>query len=315
MVGGAGGCALCRTRTSRMARRKRAYALPVCPLALPHTGGGMTYLQDTSRRGQVRLPAADQLWVYLVGTGGTGSHLALALARLVWHARTRGIQVHLTLVDPDRVEAKNVGRQLFCPAEVGQNKAETLALRFNAAFGLSIRAVSRPVADLTLERKRSDQLLVLGAVDNHPARQDIHKLVTYYHAWWCDAGNEAVAGRVYIGNLDAGQMKQMGGLDAFGWCRALPLPGVHDPGLLQPPPESASSPDLSCADLTALDAQSLMVNQLIATVAAQYATDFVLHRRLKTYRTVVSLDPPTVVSAPITVMALANFGIRSESVS
>lgn len=268
----------------------------------------MTFLQDPSRRGQVRLPPTDEVWLYLVGTGGTGSHLALALARLAWHARTRGIRVHLTLVDPDRVEAKNVGRQLFCPAEVGQFKAETLALRFNAAFGLAIRAVPRPVADLTLERKRPDQLLVLGAVDHHRARQDIHQLVTHDHAWWCDAGNEAVAGRVYIGNMEAGQMAQTGGLDAFGWCRALPLPGVQEPGLLQPPRALASSPDVSCADLTAQDAQSLMINQLVATVVAQYATDFILHRRLTTYRTVVSLDPPTVVSVPITDAALASSG-------
>jgi PRTRC genetic system ThiF family protein len=257
----------------------------------------MSYIQDTSRRGQVRLPETEAVWVYLVGTGGTGSHLALSLARLAWHARTRGIQVHLTFIDPDRVEAKNVGRQLFCPAEIGQNKSETLALRFSAAFGLAIRAVPSPVAGLTLERKRSDQLLVLGAVDNHLGRQDIHRLVTSHNAWWCDAGNEAVAGRVYIGNLAAGQMVQTAGLDAFGWCRDLPLPSVQDPGLLEPPPTSSAY--LSCADLTAQDAQSLMVNQLMATVAAQYATDFVLHRRLTTYRTVVSLDPPTVVSMPI----------------
>lgn len=143
-------------------------------------------------------------------------------------------------------------------------------------------------------------------MDNHLARQGIHRLVTHHRAWWCDAGNEAVAGRVYIGNVGSEAMAHLPGLDAFGWCRGLPLPSVQDPGLLAPEPTIV--PTLSCADLTMQDAQSLMINQLMATVAAQYATDFVLHRRLTTYRTVVSLDPPTVISAPITEATLAMFG-------
>jgi PRTRC genetic system ThiF family protein len=264
---------------------------------------------DTSRRGQVRLPPTSEVWLYLVGTGGTGSYLAQSLARLAYQARTKGIQVHLTFIDPDRVEAKNVGRQLFCPAEVGQFKAETLALRFNAAFGLDIRAVPHPVEALSLKASgRAGQCLVMGAVDNHLARQAIHRLVTQHRVWWCDAGNEAVAGRVYMGNLVHGAMANTPGLDAFGWCQGLPLPSVQDPGLLEP--EAGSVPMLSCAELTMQDTQSLMINQLMATVAAQYATDFVLHRRLTTYRTVVSLDPPTVVSTPITDMALAHFSLR-----
>lgn len=271
----------------------------------------MTYVQDTSRRGQVQLAPADEVWVYLIGTGGTGSHLAPSLARLAYHARTKGIQVHLTLVDPDRVEAKNVGRQLFCPAEMGQYKAEALALRLNAAFGLAIQAIPRPVETVTLDLPSyvSERVLVVGAVDNHLARQAIHRLVTQHRTWWCDAGNEAVAGRVYIGNLEPAATVHAPELDAFGWCRGLPLPSVQDPDLLEPEaPEQPIPLPLSCADLVARDAQSLMMNQLMATVVAQYATDFVLHRRLTTYRTVVSLDPPTVVSFPITEASLATLG-------
>lgn len=268
---------------------------------------------DMSRRGQVRLAPADEVWLYLIGTGGTGSHLALSLARLAYHARAKGIGVHLTFVDPDRVEMKNVGRQLFCPAEVGQFKTETLALRLNAALGLAIRAIPRPVEALSLDAPvyASDRVLVLGAVDTHLARRGIHELVTRHRAWWCDAGNEATAGRVYIGNLGPAAMAHAPGLDAFGWCRGLPLPSVQEPDLLKPEArEQHFSPPLSCADLTMQDVQSLMVNQLMASIAAQYATDFVLHRRLTTYRTVVSLDPPTVVSLPITETGLA--GLRRD---
>ena len=56
-----------------------------------------------------------------------------------------------------------------------------------------------------------------------------------------------------------------------------------------------------------------MINQLMAAVAAQYATDFVLHRRLTTHCSVVSLDPPTMVSAPITEAALVTLGITAPT--
>lgn len=276
----------------------------------------MTFLGiDTSRRGQVFLPPTDAVWLYLVGTGGTGSYLAQSLARLAWHARAKGIQVFLTFIDPDRVEHKNVGRQLFCPAEVGMFKAETLALRFNAALGLAIRAVPRPIQaidSLDLPAGLSAQagrVLMLGAVDNHLARQSLSEIAHKYRVWWCDAGNEAVAGRVFIGNLTARDMQGATGLslDAFGWCRGLPLPSLQDPDLLHPEPAPPPTA-LSCADLTARDAQSLMINQMMASVMAQYATDFVLHRRLTSYRTVVSLDPPTMVSSLISDASLAALG-------
>ncbi len=49
--------------------------------------------------------------IMVVGAGGTGSTLALFLAGLAYHARQKGIQVELTLVDHDVVELKNCGRQ------------------------------------------------------------------------------------------------------------------------------------------------------------------------------------------------------------
>src|SRR5581483_4175527 len=61
------------------------------------------------------------LWI--VGCGGTGSHMADAVAQL-WIAtngmkRTPTPLKQMYLVDPDIVELKNVGRQRFCPADVG----------------------------------------------------------------------------------------------------------------------------------------------------------------------------------------------------
>jgi PRTRC genetic system ThiF family protein len=157
---------------------------------------------DPSRRGMVVFPATETFHLYLIGTGGTGSHLALALARLAWHARHFNKTVHLTFVDPDVVEEKNVGRQLFCPAEIGYSKAETLAMRFNAAFGLDIEAIPTTLLPSTFDPAGSypphdgyrHQSLIIGAVDNHIARRAIAATATAHRAWWLDMGNEQFSG-------------------------------------------------------------------------------------------------------------------------
>src|SRR5690606_18112586 len=83
---------------------------------------------------RVVLPSVAELTVMLVGADGTGSALAPALARLAYQLRGKGVTVKQLFVDPDTVETKNVGRQQFCPAEAGANKAECLAFRLNAAL-------------------------------------------------------------------------------------------------------------------------------------------------------------------------------------
>jgi tRNA A37 threonylcarbamoyladenosine dehydratase len=61
---------------------------------------------------RVLLGDVSRFRIMLVGCGGTGSSLALALAGLAYHAGQKGIQVELTLVDHDVVELKNCGRQM-----------------------------------------------------------------------------------------------------------------------------------------------------------------------------------------------------------
>ncbi|MCI0348369.1 MAG: ThiF family adenylyltransferase, partial [Acidobacteriales bacterium] len=77
--------------------------------------------------------------IVLVGVGGTGGHLARAIARILAHMQSLRMNVPaLTLIDPDTVEARNVSRQLYTPAEIGMNKAEATARRLSCALGLSI---------------------------------------------------------------------------------------------------------------------------------------------------------------------------------
>lgn len=238
--------------------------------------------------------------ITLVGVGGTGSHLAFALGRLAYHARRQGIQVRLTLVDHDRVEEQNVGRQLFCPAELGHLKALCLATRLNAALGLDVTAIPERF-DVTMlpglpGHYRHDLHLLIGAVDNHLARRDLAQAVTAYRGalWAIDAGNARSNGQVLIGNLaDPRQIR----FDELGLCTGLPSPYLQEPDLLASAIEETA---LSCGDLVLQDEQSLMINQAVAAVAAQYAYAAVIQRELRSFATYLNLEPPVASSRLIT---------------
>jgi len=250
--------------------------------------------------------------IMLVGVGGTGSALALSLGRLAYHARSKGMPIDLTFVDHDLVEAKNVGRQCFCPAEVGYNKAECLALRLNLALGLD--AVATPerfnsAMAQSWSSSRSGLFLLIGAVDNHLARRELAQTVDEGRGriWCLDIGNAQHNGQVLIGNmtdLDHIEFSEM------GLCSGLPSPYIQEPGLLEPDDGPMA---LSCADLTLREEQSLLVNQTAASIAAQYCHQFAVRRELAEFATYFNLQPPAAVRKPITAAHLVSFSNNPNS--
>lgn len=242
---------------------------------------------------RVVLEETDTFHVMLVGVGGNGSALGLALGRLAYHAKTLGKTVHLTFVDPDIVEEKNIGRQHFCPAEIGHNKAESLALRLNVAFGLGVTAVAD---SFTWEMTRgwgsdygsTQNRLLIGAVDNHLARRELATAVEFHQGrvWCLDMGNEYDSGQILIGNLthEAPKFSEM------GLCSGFPSPYVQEPDLLEPDP----MPTPSCAERASRGEQSLMVNTMAGAIAVRYCIQFILARRLVAKAINFSLKPFTV---------------------
>ena len=119
--------------------------------------------------------------ITVVGLGGTGAQIARSVARMVYDMK--GTRLHtpqIVLIDPDKVEHKNVGRQLYTEADVGQSKAHVLMRRFNMALGLDIIAIDQPVnAERHFERWGN---LIVGAVDNHLARRELRLAIEEFHA-------------------------------------------------------------------------------------------------------------------------------------
>lgn len=239
---------------------------------------------DITRHLRLNVGQPTRAELTLVGCGGTGSFLALHMARLAWHARREaGLALHLTFVDPDLVEEKNIGRQNFIPAEIGQPKARALATRYSLAFGLSIHYFVEALHPGHVNRQhryRDGWLhLIAGCVDNVAARNDIAEICDLWggRLWWLDCGNHDHAGQVALGNSTVETPE----ISPLGFCSALPLPSIQHPELVE-----GDTMPISCAD--AVD-QSLMINQAVAGWAAGYLYRLIVARDLDMYTTYFDL--------------------------
>lgn len=240
--------------------------------------------------------------ITLVGVGGTGSALAIDLARLVYHCRQQGFEVGLQLIDHDTVEEKNVGRQQFSPAEIRQNKALSMARRLNLWLGLDVVGLPEKfTADTNLFGREARRRVIVGAVDNWRARAEMAKLLKRANSrrddmWWIDAGNGEYTGQVLTGNRMGGEAS----VNVFGIATGIPAPGLQMPGLLKPEASTGSAAGPDCALAMIRDEQSLNINRLMAVYAAEQVTNIVLRMQVETMATYVSLSPPSVTSTPLT---------------
>ncbi|HKX30639.1 MAG TPA: ThiF family adenylyltransferase [Blastocatellia bacterium] len=228
------------------------------------------------------LPPADQWHFLLIGCGGTGSWLAPSIARLCRVLGEQGKSAEAIFIDHDRLEQKNIPRQNFCEAELGQPKASALAARYSAAWGVKITARVEPFKQAHLREYewRNQNLILIGAVDNAAARQEIAKSLkgntadVPHTAWWLDCGNSESSGQVILGSApDAKELR--GAFLSRKICRALPAPTLVAPDLLEPRPEESRKNKISCAEIQMANNQSLAVNQAVAAIASDYLSRLV----------------------------------------
>ena len=253
-----------------------------------------------------------QFW--LVGAGGTGSFMAINLARLAFELKGLGKAASITIVDPDRVEADNIPRSNFCFAEIGLNKAETLAGRVSRAWGIEVGFVKegfRPALlqtkndDWTVRSSTSQNLTILiGCVDNHPARREMHEALKYHNEqrygssdarlWWVDGGNGRDTGQVLIGNrLNEKEICESARTSPI--LSLLPAPSLQHPDLLleakkKTQSNRATHDRMTCAERIRLGEQSLNVNQRVAVEMSEILSEFLLTQTLKRFATYFDLE-------------------------
>lgn len=259
------------------------------------------------------LPQADRLSLYLIGCGGTGSWLAPSLCRIARMISEQGKKVDLTFIDPDRIEAPNILRQNFCDAEIGLNKAQTLAIRYSIAWGIEIKAITSRFDHLTLDlptfsRYHPIVTILIGCVDNAAARKSIALALSQSQnstltpeptsLWWLDCGNSYNSGQVLLGsrvdtNPDTYQFHPLG-------CYRLPAPSIIQPDLLKPLPEELDDSNLSCAEMAMRNAQSLSINQRVAAEAGDYLVRLINGKlnRFATYFNLASGSSSSLYTTP-----------------
>lgn len=280
---------------------------------------------------------------WLVGAGGTGSFMAMNLARLVFELKTLGKQTKIVIVDPDIVEEGNIPRSNFCFAEIGSNKAETLAARVNRAWGIEVGFIKegfRPALlnskseDWSVRASNSNKLTILvGCVDNTQARLEMHETLklhnekSYDHSfprlWWIDGGNGRDSGQVLIGNR----------LNEKEICRSalntpilslLPAPSLQHPELLQPDGENnkrsigQANERLSCAERIRLGEQSLNVNSRVAVEMSEILSQLLLTQTLKRCATYFDLESGasrSVYNTPENILAATKYEPKAKSKS
>jgi PRTRC genetic system ThiF family protein len=251
--------------------------------------------------------------IVLVGCGGTGSWVAPSIARLIRTLRESGRAATARFIDPDVVEPKNIGRQNFCDAEIGLSKAVCLATRYNAAWGLDIVAiVAKADGEVSRPLNYGSMRIMVGCVDNAEGRATMHNALEGNRwrdgkepsdIWWLDAGNAKSAGQVILGSTS--DLKRLAGsFISPRVCVALPSPALLAPDILVAKPDENANAKLSCAELAMLNAQSLMVNQMVAAHLAEYLYRLT-HGDLRRFRTEFDLSSGVARSSYITPDSIA----------
>ncbi len=279
---------------------------------------------------------------WLVGGGGTGSFMAMNLARLAFELKMLGKNPKLVIVDPDRVETGNIPRSNFCFAEIGMNKAETLAGRITRAWGIEIGFVKEGFQPALLQSKNDDWMvqssnsnkltILVGCVDNHLARREMHEALKYHNEqrynsssprlWWIDGGNGRDTGQVLIGNR-LNEKEICESARTLPILSLLPAPSLQHPELIEresaksiEPRNQAVGGSITCAERIRLGEQSLNINQRVAVEMSEILSELLLTQTLKRFATYFDLESGasrSVFNTPEAISAIANYKPKRQS--
>ena len=120
------------------------------------------FLHERLYRGPAVIERLAAARIALCGAGALGSHLADNLVR-------QGAR-HLRVSDRDRVEAHNVGTQLYDEGEVGAHKVDALRSRLFRAAGVEIEATAKALDERNVAKQLRDAELVVDTFDNSASR-------------------------------------------------------------------------------------------------------------------------------------------------
>ena len=207
-----------------------------------------------------------RITVDVVGLGGTGSLVLTKLARLskaLNHLEHPGI--YARAIDFDLVEEHNVGRQMFTPADVGENKAVCLISKINMSFGMDWNAFSGKYQDY---HRTSN--IVISCVDNIPTREYI--LEKFYQKgsfsdttkkyYLIDCGNARDYGQVILSDHD----QKLDNINKF-------VPAWRSQ-------DTVEQQGMGCSYQQSLEEQDLFINDWVSLMAVDLIKELLLKKHL-----------------------------------
>lgn len=210
------------------------------------------------------------LKIVLLGAGGTGGYIAPNLYRLVYSLPRK---TEIIIVDGDIVEQKNLVRQHFSPADLGRNKAQALAERYAAAFGMETQYIPHYIEDekelealVALPVYKKDRgfwgeniggyTILIGAVDNDRTRKMCNNVFELADRLiYIDSGNDQYTGQVVCGVRSHGRTI----------CR--PLAKIY-PNVLEAMDKFPT--ELSCEEAAISAPQSMAANITAAAIVTNF---------------------------------------------
>ncbi len=207
----------------------------------------------------------EPITVAVIGAGGTGSLVMQMLARI--HITLIGlghVGLFVKLIDGDKVEETNVGRQMFSVADIGEFKSIALITKINRFFNINWVAVAKYY---DASHEIHTQNIVITCVDNLETRvmigehlkQRRSRMPEYTAYYWLDTGNTATTGQIILGSLlDIVQPKKNCTKKLKTRFELFPAEEVDEQKELP-----------SCNLAQALGKQDLFINQFIATYTGQ----------------------------------------------
>ena len=228
----------------------------------------------------MKYPKTAPVKVIIIGAGGTGGYVIPHLYRIGF-ATERSMRI--LVCDGDVVEEKNLIRQNFVEQDVGRNKAQVLAERYSAAFGIECEYIPRfvenddelfqlTVPDFSQDRWRgipeTQRVILLECVDNNKARKRCHAVFAKQKDLiYIDSGNGEHTGQVVCGVRQNGRTTYK------------PVCSLY-PDMLKD--EDKFPSELSCAERAVSAPQSVTANLTAATAVVSFLYDLLICGELKT---------------------------------
>ena len=214
--------------------------------------------------------------VIVIGAGGTGGYVIPHLYRIGYAS---GRPMRVIVCDGDVVEEKNLIRQNFVQQDIGRNKAQVLAERYSAAFGIECEyqptfietedelfALTTP--DHGTKSTEPQRVILLGCVDNNKSRQLCHRVfLKKEDLVYIDSGNGEHTGQVVCGVRQKGRTTYK------------PLGSLYLDVLKE---EDKFPSELSCAERAVSAPQSVTANLTAATAMVSFLYNLLIVGELNT---------------------------------